>query len=476
MSRFLYLLIVCALIFNRNAYAGQAEWVSANIDISDNDFTCMAIDPQRPGTLYLGTEDYLYRSMDNGLSWDTIFSCRVEDRGLNDIFVSDDSVLYIATEEGSYLSRDHGKSWDDIFGETIFKNKPAKSVVLGNDKENFYLLTNGNLYKIKADDFSWQKIYNTSTEIGESESIDEEYLDEETVVLKGLTIDGVNNVYLSTNRGLLKSADAGITWQRVDELGLISNDINFCLPSKVERNKIYTATSAGVFEYDTSENKWISIYKGLESNDVRYLSFNSLAESFIYCLTKNNVYKTIKSTKDVETIYADFRNEPSIREVHEMAINYAEVSPDKIKRWRKQAGMKAVFPKISFGFDRDMDTNINIDRGGTNDPDLFIFGPDSESWNWDLSLSWDLSDLIYNETQTSIDVRGKLMAQLREDILNEVTRVYFERRRLLLKTVQSQSETHRENVEEKLRIEELTALLDAFTGGEFSDAIETRGL
>ena len=53
LQRFLYLLIVCALISSKNAHADQAEWVRTNLNISDNNFTCMAIDPQRPDTLYL---------------------------------------------------------------------------------------------------------------------------------------------------------------------------------------------------------------------------------------------------------------------------------------------------------------------------------------------------------------------------------------------------------------------------------------
>ena len=40
--------------------------------------------------------------------------------------------------------------------------------------------------------------------------------------------------------------------------------------------------------------------------------------------------------------------------------------------------------------------------------------------------------MIFSTEQTSIDVRSRLMVQLRDDILDEVTRLYFERRRLQL--------------------------------------------
>ena len=50
-----------------------------------------------------------------------------------------------------------------------------------------------------------------------------------------------------------------------------------------------------------------------------------------------------------------FRNE-----VLAMAIEYAEVSPEKIKRWRKGAKFKALFPKVSFGIDEGRSDTYEI--------------------------------------------------------------------------------------------------------------------
>ncbi len=65
------------------------------------------------------------------------------------------------------------------------------------------------------------------------------------------------------------------------------------------------------------------------------------------------------------------------------------------------------------------------------------------------------------------------MVQLREDILNEVTRLYFERRRLQMELASNKSITTTQAIEKDLRLQELTASIDALTGGTFSDAIET---
>jgi hypothetical protein len=80
--------------------------------------------------------------------------------------------------------------------------------------------------------------------------------------------------------------------------------------------------------------------------------------------------------------------------------------------------------------------------------------------------------LIWSEDQTSIDVRSRLMVQLRDDVLDEVTKLYFERLRVKME-LDNLSFTERKKISEKeLRLKELTAYLDGLTGGFFSAQLE----
>jgi len=101
-------------------------------------------------------------------------------------------------------------------------------------------------------------------------------------------------------------------------------------------------------------------------------------------------------------------------------------------------------------------------------------GPQDRTEGWDLNLSWDLADLIWNNAQTTIDIRSKLMVQLRDDIVDEVTRAYFERRRLQIELVTDPPNAMPKLLKTRLRIQELTATLDGLTGSQFSEAIEHR--
>ena len=109
-----------------------------------------------------------------------------------------------------------------------------------------------------------------------------------------------------------------------------------------------------------------------------------------------------------ENILKQFSHEPGIREVQEAAIDYAEVHPDKIKKWREAATRKALLPDVSLCMDRYVTDLYHWDTG--QNPDVLQTGDDVITW--DVTMSWDLGDLVWSTDQTSIDTRSRLMVQL----------------------------------------------------------------
>ena len=158
--------------------------------------------------------------------------------------------------------------------------------------------------------------------------------------------------------------------------------------------------------------------------------------------------------------------EPSVQEAQRAAIRYAEVMPEKIQGWRAGAIWRNWFPRFTLSLNQDRDTTIasSTSAGKTS----FSVGPKDESVRLGFNFTWDLANFVWNPDQTSIDVRSRLMVQLRQDILDEVTRLYFERRRLLHEFQRNPTTDELLQGERSLRVEELTAQLDALTGGWFS--------
>jgi hypothetical protein len=163
----------------------------------------------------------------------------------------------------------------------------------------------------------------------------------------------------------------------------------------------------------------------------------------------------------------------SVSDVQDMAVDYADLRPEKIKKWKAAARIKAILPKLSLSFSESSDGNIEIYKSASRH--YVIDGPEEIDRDWRIDLSWDLSDIIWNDAQTSIDVRSKLMVQLRNDILEEITRLYFERKRLMADIIKDRRDGAPEEdaiSEKMIRIREINGYIDALTGGNFSRRLE----
>jgi len=264
--------------------------------------------------------------------------------------------------------------------------------------------------------------------------------------------------------------------EETTEIGLASSEIRHLT---FLRQALVVATAEGIYQYAEEEGQWHRLRKGLLSERGRFLAPSqerlwAVVEEGLYIGREINYSYGLEPDQEVREFLDTFSHEPTIHEIQKAAIQYAEVHPEKILVWRRAASRKAWLPDVSTGIDMDIDRNVELDRGGTGDPDAFIIGPDERKFNWDVSMSWDLGELIWNDDQTSIDVRSRLMVQLRDDVLDEVTRLYFERRRLQVTLLMDPPVSFTEKVEQDLRLQELTADIDALTGGYLSEVLARR--
>lgn len=175
-----------------------------------------------------------------------------------------------------------------------------------------------------------------------------------------------------------------------------------------------------------------------------------------------------------------FESEPAIDQVHRAAIAYAGVSQAYPHSWRRRVRKKGWLPKleIGVGYARDRDTGFSVDDTvfGSSTQQIIVVGPDDagvrgsdgEKIEYDIGLEWDLSSLIYDSDELSVAKQVEDLIELRGDILDQVTKVYYQRRRLQWELYLAPPEEELARIELELRIAELTALLDSWTGGRFS--------
>jgi len=434
-------------------------------------------DRARPQNIFAATADGLFVSQNKGKSWQNIFRGKNEmQRYCNSVLALKDKIL-LGTKEGLFFSRDNAKSWNKVSGEL----GRIEIVAMDAGEGEIYIATIEGIYVLSEDLESQDKLYSlTSKEAAENNNGDSDYVSDEAGVVSRISdikIDPKNhrNIYFSSDEGLFYSKNDGESWQRFNSSGLLSKNIKCILLD----GRLIIGTDKGIFEFNA--NRWQELYKGIIANNINFLATDSLRQ--LWAATDEGVFRgssrelPAMKRDELENTQEVFKDEPSIQEIQKQAIRYAEVQPEKIEAWRKAAAKSAWLPSLSVGVDGDknLTTGDSVWGSYTSGGQVYV-GPDDktfyDNFGWDVSLSWDLGDLIWNSDQTSIDSRSKLMVELRGSILDEVTRLYFERRRLQTELLISPPEEASERLDKTLRLEELTASIDALTGGYLSEQLK----
>jgi len=471
--------------------------------IKDPDIKEIITLPHEKGTIYASASKTLYMSKDNGKKWSAVFSTSGDTNIINFIGASADGSAFVCTKRGLFRSENGRSNWKRIFKGLSSEENNVLCIAFTDNR--IYVGTGGGLFASSDSGATWEKDTGEAGNIGvkwisfmddeillitengahrgkdsnwkrifvtytEEAGYDSDSTDSSAIATRPINSALVEEkrLLLATDYGIFMSEDKGQSWKRFPLTGLSSLKVKRLL----SLDALFAATDKGVFVFNDENKIWTSLYKGMSTSEARSVSADdaklwAATDKGLYRIDlKNAVLFSEKTQLDFkkDDVIERFKNEPTIREVQEIAIKYAEVHPEKIKEWRSAASKKALLPDLSVGLDRYVTDYYHWDAG--QNPDVLTKGDDVISW--DVTMSWDLGELVWNDDQTSIDTRSRLMVQLRDDILDEITRTYFERRRLQIETHLSPPEDLREKLEIDLRIQELTADLDAFTGGYFS--------
>jgi hypothetical protein len=166
--------------------------------------------------------------------------------------------------------------------------------------------------------------------------------------------------------------------------------------------------------------------------------------------------------------------EPSCPDVQKQALAYFNINKERVNSFRRGASMKALMPvvEVSGGFvDSTMDESTQ-DLVLYPDEQWLIKGAGGSAWDARGKLAWNLPQLVFNAEV--LDVAS--LAGLVQSVLKEVTRLYYMRRRLQLDLILNPPADEATRLTKELRLEELTALLDAMTGGYYQKELVKRGL
>jgi hypothetical protein len=452
--------------------------------IDDSKIKDVAISPFFPDLIYVASFNSLYKSKDKGRTYQEIYS--FVDQEIQQIFFSqkETNLFYIVCSNDFYRLTNKR--------EKLFSADDEEKILSAAEGNGFlYLGTTKGLYISNQDFIRWRRVGGIEKASVYSIEPGDDYIYaatssgvyvlssdnkvERTFVLRGIEEEGVTGlvpnqikidifdkekIWLATSRGLFVSETEGKNFRKFFTAGIDYLNILNLAQTNLEKNNLYLATDKGFFKIDTKAKKAKALFEGLPVSVINQVEFSKKGK--IYLATAKGLFANQYFTLPYEDkgLKKFLTKQPSIRYVHQNAISANEVSADKITRWRQAAALKPLFPTIKLDYDKTI-------YGSYTDGGQFAVGPT----DWGVSFSWDVGDLIWNPSQTSIDTRSRLNTKLRIDILEEVNRVYFERLRFIME-LEKLPLSEAELLEKELRARELTAVLDYYTGGAFSKRLE----
>jgi hypothetical protein len=160
------------------------------------------------------------------------------------------------------------------------------------------------------------------------------------------------------------------------------------------------------------------------------------------------------------------KSEPTIREVQRDAVRFYQLEPERIRSLMRSARVKALLPEVDAGIDGTLGHSFN-DTHDALYPTFTYKQRDvgsSDQLVWHVHAAWDLSRALFNAEQLDVVT----LNSLQETLVREVTTLYFARHRTMAALLLSPPQDDEELYDQQQRLQEMTATVDAFTGGRFA--------
>ena len=183
-----------------------------------------------------------------------------------------------------------------------------------------------------------------------------------------------------------------------------------------------------------------------------------------------------QSGEGVKKLFDIIKQEPTIKDVQAAVLKYYKLEPSRINSMARWARLKGLLPEVEGSVDNMIGHTFNNMKDGlypilpspaeNPNPENYKerMRSDQDQLTWRVRAVWSLDRLAFNAE--ALD--AKSLNSMGESMVREVTTLYFARRRLLATLLLSPPADDQELFLDLMRLDELTATLDAMTGGMFA--------
>lgn len=156
--------------------------------------------------------------------------------------------------------------------------------------------------------------------------------------------------------------------------------------------------------------------------------------------------------------------EPSIQEITAQAIKYSHLENEPLLSLNRRVRRAPWLPSIKTKFVGDVDYGESIRKNSRVAPTRME--KDFSGFGLEVEARWEFDRLVFNPEELAVVKESGRVFSQREHLIDSLIEAYFNRRLLQIE-LKKQSDPQQKEMD-KLRIDELTAKLDGFTGGWFS--------
>ncbi len=235
-------------------------------------------------------------------------------------------------------------------------------------------------------------------------------------------------------------------------------------------DRIFVASDAGLLVASQPQGPWRRA--GAPLGTVPALALARDARS-IWVANQRGLWRgRAGAPAPIELVTRSPAGEPSIAALQRAARRHLGLDARSIQALRRRASRRGWWPELDLrvGYDHDRERQHDADQSFVSGETRFlqdITHDRGDRWSAELSLSWDLGDAAFDPEEIDAAREARAWIALRDVVLDEVNQLYSERRRALARRAALPPDDP-ERAELALRVDELAAGLDAWTGGGFS--------
>ena len=192
---------------------GGASWAETVHGMESVYTVAIMIDPRDPSIMYAGTSGGMYKSTDEGNRWEIINKGLIEGDvgtamalGVNAIVIDpiDTQSLFIGTTQGIYTSIDGGRQWNKR-SEGLDMRFVGRLLMDSSNRNILYAGTEKGVYKSTDRAGSWRAMNNGL----------------KSMVVRSMALDlsNPNTIFVGTQVGLFESTDGANSWNRITGIG-----------------------------------------------------------------------------------------------------------------------------------------------------------------------------------------------------------------------------------------------------------------